>query len=57
MMDPSESPQVRIYSEAENAAHIILGFSILFDFLSFKKEVLTSLAGGGRNSLSLANYI
>ena len=56
-MEPSDSPQVRISSEAENAAQIILGFYTLVAFLSLRKEVLASSIGGVRNSLSFANYI
>lgn len=57
MMEPSESPQVRISSAGENEAQIIFGLSTLVDFLSFMKDVFTSFAAGARNSLSFANYI
>ena len=56
-MEPSDRPQVRTSSVEEKAAHVILGLSILVDFFSFRKDVLTSLAGGVRNSFSFANYI
>ena len=57
MMEPSERPHVRTSSAEEKAAQVIFGLSILVDFLSLRKEVLTSLAGGVRNSFSFANYI
>ena len=54
-MEPSDSPQVRISSAGANEAQIILGLSILVDFLSFMKDVLASFTAGVRNSLSFAN--
>ena len=56
-MEPSDRPHVRTSSAEEKAAHVILGLSIFVDFFSLRKDVLTYLAGGVRNSFSFANYI